>query len=416
MNDKAVAVRSGNKTFLQDYVSKNPLNVGIYKIIPQSPIKPTHLEDFTDFSLPSKLYGESLDYLTNKVIKSFSEHNKSVGVLLSGLKGTGKSLQLKHIAVNANIPFLIVDTFIEGSELITFLEKIPTSCVVVFDEFEKVYYEEREQETILPLLDGLSSSPHIFVLTTNSKVSEFLIGRPSRIRYHKKYHGLDDSIIKEITDDLLIEKPRVEEVSNFLSMMDNVNMDMVVSFIQDINLFPDEQLEKIIKTFNIEDPMKGEFIVIFSTPGLVSLKTDIEAQDVKNRVREYMRDRYGVDKLNIMRQFYSKDILNENLGIMKEIVNKFTSEIAIKKITASVDIDDLNEFLKQLSRNETYLEKNYTPDEYFPEECYFECIHRTCVNCLNDVSIKKINNNTIQIFSEDRLIALCSKRRINSWM
>lgn len=92
MNDKAVAVRSGNKTFLQDYVSKNPLNVGIYKIIPQSPIKPTHLEDFTDFSLPSKLYGESLDYLTNKVIKSFSEHNKSVGVLLSGLKGTGKSL------------------------------------------------------------------------------------------------------------------------------------------------------------------------------------------------------------------------------------------------------------------------------------------------------------------------------------
>lgn len=406
---KSVATRSGNRTFLQDYVPRKELQLGIYKIVPASPMTPTHLEDFSDFSLPTKLYGESLDYLTNKVLKSFHQYKKSVGILLSGLKGTGKSLQLKHIALNSKMPVLIVDEFINGSELITFLEKIPSSSVVLFDEFEKVY-NEKQQETILPLLDGLCSTPHIFVLTVNDNVSRFLVGRPSRIRYNKIYRGLDESLIKEIAEDLLIDKSKLEDVTNFLSMMQEVNMDMVVSFIQDVNLFPEETPEKIIKTFNLENPMEGDFKVVFGTPGLVTLKADTSAE-VKAKVIKYLTEKYGIIRFNLKEQFYDVELLKRNQAIMQEVVDIFPSEIAIKTITAQHECSNLIDFLQEIMDGETYLSKHYGGDEYVQQECMFEGIFGDYYRGFGPLTIKKTKNNLIQIHTDSQLIAYASRQR-----
>jgi hypothetical protein len=413
--NKSVATRSGNKTFLQDYVPKKELQNGIYKVVPRSPVNPTHLLDFSEFSLPTKLYGESLDYLTNKVLKSFSEYKKSVGVLLSGLKGTGKSLQLKHIAMNSKMPVLIVDEFIHGSELITFLEKIPSSSVVLFDEFEKVYSEDCQQESILPLLDGLCSTPHIFVLTVNNSVSQFLVGRPSRIRYNKKYHGLDEALIKEIASDLLVDKSKSEDVTTFLSMMQDVNMDMVVSFIQDVNLYPEESLEKIIKTFNLEDPMEGDFRVVFGTPGLVMNKSET-CTEVKGKIIAFLKERYGITKLNIKEQLYDVELLKRNHEIMTQVTNAFPSEVSIKTITGVAECNNLVEFLQDLSIEETYISKHYGGDEYIPSECFFEIIHAEYFRSFGPLTIKKTKTNAIQIYTDSQLIAVASKqKKLSFW-
>lgn len=407
---KAVATRSGNKTFFQNYVNKNQLNVGIYKLVPETPNAPTHLEDFSDFSLPNKLYGESLDYMTQKVLRSFKELNKSVGVLLSGLKGTGKSLQLKHIAMNSNMPVLIVDEFISGTELITFLEKSPTSCVILFDEFEKVYSKGEQQETILPLLDGLSSTPHIFILTVNNSVSEFLVGRPSRIRYNKKYFGLDESLIKEIAEDLLTDKSKLEEVTSLLCMMHDVNMDMVVSFIQDVNLFPDEQPEQIIKTFNLEDPLSGEFKIVFETPGLVTLKSD-KSSEIQSKVVTYLSNKYSFARLNFLEQFYDVKHKQRNLAIMKELVQEFPGEIDIKMLSAATECTNLTEFLNELSsEGEIYLSKYYGSSEYITDDCMFEKISGNFLRSFGSLFIKKNKKNDIEIHSESQLIAVASRQ------
>jgi hypothetical protein len=409
--NKAVAVRSGNKTFLQNYVPKKELQVGTYKVVPAGPGTPTHLEDFTEFSLPTKIYGEELGYLTNKIIKSFNTYKKSVGVLLSGLKGTGKSLQLKHIAMNSKMPVLIVDEYIHGSELISFLEKIPSSSVLLFDEFEKVYRQQEDQESILPLLDGLSSTPHIFVLTVNDSVSNFLLGRPSRIRYNKKYYGLEENFIKEIAQDLLINKSKLDDVTLFLSMMQDVNMDMVVSFIQDVNLYPEESVEKIIKTFNLDDPMDGDFRVVFGTPGLVVTNSD-KSETIKAKVLDFMETKYGHRWLHIKEQMYDINLLKRNKAIMEDVVNTFQGEVAIKMITGASDCTQLDEFLNRISVDgDIYMSKNYGTDEFIPPDCVFEQITGDYYRPFGPVTIKKMKNGDIEIYSTTQLIAVASKQR-----
>jgi hypothetical protein len=405
--NKSVTKKIGSKTYLQTYVDKNELAVGCYTIVPADMTSPTHLEDFQDFTLPTRLYGEPLSYLTDKVMKSFATLNKSVGVLLSGLKGTGKSLQLKHLAMNSNMPVLIVNQMIDGPELTKFLETVPTSCVVVFDEFEKVYKDTEDQESILPLLDGIGTNPHIFVLTVNGAVSEFLISRPSRIRYKRTYSSLENALIKEIVFDLLNDKSKTEEVSDMLSMMTDVNMDMVVAFVQDVNLFPEESVDKIIKTFNLEDPMMGNFTVVFATPGLALPQE--KTSEVKAKVIKYLKDNFGFSKLNPLDQFANKEILNRNLAIMQQVVNEFPAEVSIRNYTAKAETSDIVEFLSELSNDSPYLSKYYGGQEYLTEDQMFEHIHNSYIANLGNITIKKLKNNTIEIYSNEQLIAVAIK-------
>lgn len=285
------------------------------------------LKDYDDFDLPKKIYGPSLDEITNRVLTAFQTIDRgNIGVLLSGLKGTGKSIQAKHIAATANMPVIIINSPYNGSALAPFLDDLPAKCVILFDEFEKVYRKNEDQETILPILDGLSTNRHIFVFTVNGGVSQYLIGRPGRIRYHVDYSGLPLSIVEQIVDDSLQVPSQKERIMTFFGLSTDINMDTVVSVVQEMNMFPNHKFDDLARIFNLSNPLDATFDVKVKCP-CICVNREKHSSDLIEEVENYLPEKYGIEYFNDQEGAIYAEVYKENEQMKKEIAKKFNVDI-----------------------------------------------------------------------------------------
>lgn len=172
-----------------------------------------YLERYVDIEInEDKIYGVHINKV-NKVLNSFDRFNRSLGVILSGDKGIGKSLFAKLLSIAAikkNIPLIVVDRFIPG--VASYIESIDQEVMVLFDEFDKTFGEVRAsdgeaspQTTLLSLFDGVSGGKKLFVITCNSlyKLNEYLINRPGRFHYHFRFDYPSPAEIREYLADKL---------------------------------------------------------------------------------------------------------------------------------------------------------------------------------------------------------------------
>ncbi len=206
------------------------------------------LEDIENFKLPEKIY-EVNQNLRQSIIKSFASYGKNLGVLLTGNKGQGKSLTAKLICRDMNLPTIVVNKQIPQSiNFVTFFNNIKQDFVLFVDEFEKLFKQKggeddkatsyHKQETFLSFMDGVLTNDHktLFLLTTNEQVNEFFINRPSRIKFLVEYDELPEELFNLITNDRLINKDYREDLEDNVSLI-NLNIDLLISIIEDINLF-----------------------------------------------------------------------------------------------------------------------------------------------------------------------------------
>ena len=152
-----------------------------------------YLAENGELNLPSKIYELNEDKIFKKrVLNSFNNHENSIGVMLAGTKGTGKTMLAKVIAKESNLPIIIVDSQFPTNRLIGFFKQFSTPVCVIFDEIEKNFNTGR----MLDFLDGVEKTTKKLVLMTCNeldKVSEYLQDRCSRIRYVRKY-GINDNL------------------------------------------------------------------------------------------------------------------------------------------------------------------------------------------------------------------------------
>lgn len=214
-------------------VSKLPADMYFVKFNPDN--HQFYLERGEKFSKETKVFG-NLESRTNKIISTYLDRMKkgvNTGVLLSGIKGSGKTFQGKAISTKLieehNIPTIIISETHNSSGLSLFLKDISDPCCIFFEEFEKLYtssvhenHNEDNQEGLLTLLDGVMNSNNLFIFTCNdtSDLNGLLLNRPGRIWYHFKYRGLEDSVIEayckeKLNNPTLIEE--VKQVSDFLN-------------------------------------------------------------------------------------------------------------------------------------------------------------------------------------------------------
>ena len=208
------------------------------------------------FGLPKKLYGNTVSYKTRILKKYDSRVGVNTGILASGNKGSGKSLLAKDIgaAIIERENGIVINVAIKatGSEFAQILQNIDQPCMVLFDEFEKIYDREW-QEKMLSVMDGGLTKNILFVITANNvyKLDENMINRPGRIFYHIKYEGLDKSFIEEYCSDNLENSNHLVNILQTASIIDDINFDMLQAIVSELNTFPEMSYVAVMEIMNI---------------------------------------------------------------------------------------------------------------------------------------------------------------------
>lgn len=235
----------------------------VYNIKVDSYTKVVSLEETTPFSMPSKVYCTSRDKrFIDKVLNSYKlSENGFTGVMLSGLKGSGKTIMAKSIANESNLPIINIDKSIRPWALKVLVELLgDTNICFMFDELDKLL-EDYDDSALLQILDGADTKgKHMILFTCNNEkyISEYLIDRCSRIRYWRKFDEMSPSLIMEVLNDKLNDKKEVESLTDFIK--DNFEIcsfDNIASFINEVNNYPTTTFEELFEDMNLT-PKNGQ--------------------------------------------------------------------------------------------------------------------------------------------------------------
>lgn len=259
-------IKSGENFFPTDEENMDihkrlPVGTFIIKEKPD-PTRDLYFERVDDFVRPSgKIYGD-LEYRAERILNTYNSRNSNTGVLLFGDKGSGKTMLARQISLlgyEQNIPTLIIVDKLEGQKFNKLIQDIEQDCIVIFDEFEKVYRKHHdEQAGLLTLLDGVFQSKKLFVLTANDKyrIDEHFMNRPGRIFYSIEYKGLDKNFVLEYANDNLKNKSDLIKLEMLSDIFDSFNFDMLKALIEEMNRY-DEDVISALKMINI-NPNTGQ--------------------------------------------------------------------------------------------------------------------------------------------------------------
>lgn len=208
-----------------------------------------------EMNLPPTVYQTKKDKLfIDRVLKNFNSSDKNTtGVLLTGDKGTGKSVTAKILAEKAKLPIIVINPDLEEKYLEEFFKEFDTPVCILFDEVDKNFNTQK----MLTFLDGMhKTAKKLVVMTANDEdsLSHFIKNRCSRIRYYRHYSMKDDA--REYAE-LICDSKNVdnkEEVVNFIA--NNIkypSIDNISSFIDEVIFTKDWNLslQEVLEFMNI---------------------------------------------------------------------------------------------------------------------------------------------------------------------
>lgn len=208
-----------------------------------------------EMNLPKKVFTTKKDDLfIKRVLHSYNNDTKNTtGILLTGDKGSGKTVTAKVIAQKANLPIVVIHHETLLTELNDFFKSFDDPVCILFDEVDKNF----ETRDLLTFLDGIQKTAKKLVIMTandSNRIDEFLKNRCSRVRYYRNYNILEDA--KEYAE--MIAKDRglenIEEVVDFIATKIKFpSIDNICSFIDEIVFTKEMQLtlDEVLYFMNI---------------------------------------------------------------------------------------------------------------------------------------------------------------------
>lgn len=262
------------------------------------------LEEVKDFSNgDEKIYGTH-EKKVQKILRSFESFERSLGVILSGDKGIGKSLFIRLLAeesIKRGIPVIIVDEENPGIE--GFIDSIEQEVLVLFDEFEKVFRPNQNynpQDQLLSLFDGMSQNKRIYAITVNKLegLNEFMLNRPGRFHYHLRFEYPTSTEVHQYLNDNTknVDEDEIKKVIEFSSKV-KLNFDCLRAIAFELNL--GESFADAIKDLNILDVNENKYNikVVFNDGssdvqeyGSINMfsKTQISAYNYSSSIFDYV--------------------------------------------------------------------------------------------------------------------------------
>lgn len=240
---------------LHDHLPAGTYTVGFDKMTGQF-----YLEQIENFEIKGKVYGNHTRN-ADRILRTFLDRPSSTGVMLTGEKGSGKTLLSKQISIDGakqGIPTIVINQPWCGEGFNAFIQMIDQPTIVVFDEFEKVY-DRDDQEKMLTLLDGVYPSKKLFMLTCNDKwrVDSHMRNRPGRIFYMIDFKGLDQEFIIEYCEDNLKAKDQITTICRIASLFDQFNFDMLKAMVEEMNRYG-ETPQEVLKLLNAKPEFSDE--------------------------------------------------------------------------------------------------------------------------------------------------------------
>lgn len=237
------------------------LPIGNYAVC-EDQFKSLYLESIDPFSLPAKFYG-TIVADSDRMFHTFQDRKASTGVLLVGEKGSGKTLLAKRLSAlcaDAGFPTIVVNRPFGGDGFNKLIQDIGQPALIMFDEFEKVYSREAEdQNAILTLLDGVYPTKKLFVLTSNDKwrINNHMWNRPGRLYYMMEFSGLTTSFVREYCEDNLANCAWLDHVIVTTQLFTEVNFDMLQAIVEETNRY-DEDPRTLLRLLNLKTEFDGD--------------------------------------------------------------------------------------------------------------------------------------------------------------
>lgn len=298
-----------------------------------------------DLSLPNKLYGDLS--IVDKWIKSLNTFDKNLGILLSGLKGSGKTIYAKKFCIDSKRPVILINEPISGEGFNRILSaKELNGSVIFIDEYEKIYNDRDKENLLLSILDGQVDNHLAFVLTVNesSLVSSNIINRPGRIKYLKSFGSLDFDTIDQVIQDRLDNQKHKDDLVSSLKKLDFITYDILNTIIDEINIF-DEPASICCKNLNLS--REDVYVKVFEEIDGISYDTNVITKIL-------FSDSDGSTDTSIISFYLSIDSSKNNNYISKvEEINKEDEIIKETEYISGYESD-----INMINDNEYCLTKN----------------------------------------------------------
>jgi hypothetical protein len=259
--DQSLFLKRGNRFELvpagaMDMMQELP---GGNYVVKCSPTGEYYLEKADDFKSIKKVYGKGNRY-AERIISTFENREASTGVLLNGEKGSGKTLLARELSIQMakkGVPTLLVNQEHAGETFRKFMQDIHQPCIVLFDEFEKVF-SHGAQEDALTLFDGVCQAKKLFIMTVNNKwaVNEHMRNRPGRIFYLIDFKGLDEAFIREYCEEVLVNQSHIDSICSLAVLFEEFNFDMLKALVEEMNRY-NETPRQALELLNMRPEAQG---------------------------------------------------------------------------------------------------------------------------------------------------------------
>lgn len=272
------------------------------------------------FKLPNRIYGTVIHTRKKLILDTFERNRKPLGAMGIGQKGTGKTEQMQLIcnaAVAMGIPVLMIRKPCRREDIelaIRYCKK----CIVFFDEYGKVYQDHEEnseqlRNELLTMFSDTSLGHVLFLLTDNTtrNFNDFILERPTRIRYRFDYVGCSSDIVLDIAKTYKLSKEITEWLLNHAKGTEE-SIDGILTICNEGRNA--KSLEEFIEVFSVLNVIKPKYdrVDVRSTSDKVT--AEVRGKEVIIRGPD-IEDRFTIGKHPLVGQHKSHTYSHGELKI-----------------------------------------------------------------------------------------------------
>lgn len=187
------------------------------------------------FDVPERVYGNTKE-LSAIIRKDWDPKGETLGTLLVGKKGMGKSLLAEDISmeiIKLKHPVIHVTRPVTAAAIEKAVE-LMAPCVLYLEEFEKCFTDPADIPVFLNLFSSSTIKGLLVIIAANSinnVMYDPLLDRPQRLRFRINYSSIPETTVDEILTDQEVS-PEQKKIYTEWVKSSSPNIDSLITLVK----------------------------------------------------------------------------------------------------------------------------------------------------------------------------------------